>query len=865
MRHLRSFTFLFALLVAMAAPSWATSGTFRPPAFMNMTFDASWYVDQNGGVSNGFLAPGSDTTGNGTKALPYATIDKAQTVGTVGDTVFCNTGIDKENSAAANRLILSKAITVTTDPTALAASGKATLQSNNNTLCFSVTSTSQATLSNFKIDGQSNGVQVGRLDASSNTYLLNNDLINVTGASTTAIATNGTNVICVAEKCTDTAANGNSAGNRPYGMNSAGWSLTFLGGTYDGIFSPFSSGSAVNGTLLKSAPAADGSRVKVNNCTHGFVLQSGAVTQTTVDIEGVDFSNLSNPAIETPSTALTVGSFNMKYCTATSDAQVTLHPSCSIQSGEIAYNTHNKANSFIQTRLPPISNWHIHHNTITQSSSTGEPISVVYGSTGIEIDHNVINSDASTHMIQVGRDGTLNNVFNTAAQATFVKLGDISADTYIAQAWTTPAATTLDQSFMIACARLQFKSIGSPTGTETVSLYSNSGSAPGSSLELSEYTLQDTALTSTPTWVEFWYPAHTTTASATNYWFVIHHTGTPDASNYVDLSANATGLNAHASSTDGSAWTTGVSGSLLYQSRYGSFELVNPLIHDNYANSTLVSAAPHGILLGACYGGKIYNNQLYGTGIGYIAKLVDGSGANTCVIYNNVWYSASTGPNGLGGIVDKGSRSILAYQDTCVNRIPSSSESLIFNDYEGTLTPQLNGQPSLNCTYKNNTFYVNAPSGSGTAVQLGSLLAAQPTCINPTITNNDVFATGSNTVFMQDYRSGVKVTYSTYAAMAAAGWNGGGVGTDPTLFNETAPMQITDFRPSTNLPYGTNLSITISPYNDILGVPYLAASPTVGALNALFRTTTTGRTLTTSRTLTTGRSLTTARTVISSH
>lgn len=849
----RTFTFLIALIIITVSPSWSAT---------------TWYVNGAGLINNGFLAVGNDSTGNGTKTLPYLTINKAESVATAGDTIYCNTATYNAENTTSNRLVISKAGTIATDPTALAATGKATLQEHGATLTFSVTATTQATFSQFIIDGASSGQQVARLDASANIYCQDDDFINTTGASTRVFSTNGTNVVGVFERCTCTGANGNASTVRFLDNGNAGASYTVKGGKYDSIGAVYQSGSVVSMTLLASSAASDGQRCTVSNCTHGFVLQAGAVTLTTLDIENVDSVNLSNPLVELTSTLLTVSTWNIRYCLFTGDSVNSIYPYCIISSGDIAYNYHSKASSFFVSRMPLITNLAIHNNTINQTSATGDPISLGYGGTGCSIYNNVINSDSTVHMINVGHDGTQLLESNTAAQATFVNLGDTSADTYVAQEFTTISATTLDQSFKIGCFRIQAKSQGSPVGTETITLYSDNANVPNASLEVSEYTLQDTALTTTPTWIEFWFPNHTTTTGTTNYWIVVSHTGTPDASNYVKLSANATGLNAHATSTNGSSWTTGVSGSLLYQVRYGSFELVNPLVYGNTVTCTSTSSAPHGIILGALYGGKVYGNLVLGTGIGYIAKLVDGSGANTCILYDNLWYSASTGPNGLGGIVDKGSRSVLAYHNTCVNRIPSSTESLIFNDYEGTLVPSLNGQPSINCVYRNNTFYVNSPSGSGTAVQLGSLLAAQPTCVNPTITNNAIYATGAFTVFMQDYRSGSKVTYSTYSAMTGAGWNAGGAGTDPLLANETNPTTPAMFRPAYNSPalsIGTNLSGTISPYNDILGVAYIAGSPTAGALNALFRTTTTGHTLTTARLLTGSRTLTSARSVISSH
>lgn len=842
----RTLTFLLALIVSTACPSRAATYYVNPAA---------------GSAIHGFLAVGNNSNSGLTLSLPKATIDAAQTAASAGDTIYCNFATYKENSSAANRLIISKALTIATYPQALSEAGKATLQSNNNTLCFSVTSTSQATLQDFIIDGQTNGVQVGRLDASCNIYLFRDDIVNVTGASTTAIATNGTNVTCVAENCTTTAANGNAVGTRPYGMNSAGWLLTFLGGVYDGIFSPFSSGSVVNGTLLKAGLARDGSPVQVSNCTHGFVLQAGAVTLSTLDIEYCIFSNLSNSIVETPSTALTVTSWTVDHCVTTADAQVSLHPSCTVSGGEIAYNYHNKANSFIQTREPSFSSVLFHDNSIYQTSSTGDPIDIVYGGSGLQIYRNYVSSDTTGHLCKIGRDGAANLVSNTAAATGSVKLGDTSSDAYVAQTFTSLASTVLDQGTKVASLRLKFTSVGSPVGSETVSIYGDNAGSPNTSLEQSSYTLQDTAVTSTSTWVDCPLPSHTSTTSATAYWVVAHHNGTADASNYVTLASNVATTSVKTSS-NGSSWSAG-SASLLYQVRYGAYEIVNPLVYDNTFISTSTSSAPHGLLVGASTGCKVYRNIILGAGIGLISKMVEGGGAQTSLWWDNLIYSATTGSNALGGLVSKGSNGTVFLHNTVVLNVANSNCAYAFSDYEGTLTPQLNGQADVNAVFKDNILIGAGPSGSGTMFLLGNNNVAQPSTTGTTFDDNICYV-GSNYRAMVDFTSGSQVN-RTASQMQSAGYNPSGLFTDPLLVNEVNPSTPGEFRPTSSSPAiraGVDGSAIISPYNDYFGVGFITPNPTIGAVNPLMMSVSSSRSSSTSRTTSSSRSASSSRAVL---
>jgi hypothetical protein len=808
----------------------------------------TWYVNGSGGASNGFLAAGNDTTGNGTLATPYATINKALTVSATGDTIYCDTATYSESSGS-NYLNVTKGVTIATYPTAVTNSGKATLQATETNRVVNINA-ANVNFTDFIFDANTAAKSCALLQANATGTFTRVDIKGMGSGSTLAgWRANGNGTSVTLDKCTNLLANGNASNTNLYFNNFTGGTVVFKGCTANGV-NQFCSSSAAS-TLIQSATSADGTRNTVTNCTVGFRLPAAATT--TIDIEDVDFSGVTgNPIWDNASNAASCNALSVKYCTFTNQTGsipcISLYGSYS--SPEIAYNYLNSPCTLFTQQWIGVTSPLVHDNTIIQSSALHEPINIQQAAGSPQVYNNTITTDFTGHAIEVGSDGTNAAVTFTTGfpgSPVAIPLGDTSAHTYVAQKFTFNASTVVLNSQIMCSLRPVMKKTGTPTGSVTCYLYSDNAGVPGTLVDTSEYSMLGANQSATQQWVEYWFPNRDTLSYSTSYWMVLKYNGTPDASNYVTLEGNGTAAPVQ-TSTDGVTWSAGTN-QAWFQVRTGAYEIVDPVIHDNKVTVTN-SAAPHCCFIGAAVGGKIYRNQIYGGGIPLIMKLVDGSNnSHPALIYDNlVWDNVGS----QQAIRDKGSRSVQIYHNTIVETSTAEVAVTLDNDYEATspYTPQYNGQPSQNAVVKNNVFYCTSPSGSSPIYQLGALsMNALPNCVNPTIDYNVAYV-GANTSIATDNRSGSAVNYNTgTAAQQFAQWQGlgfdvHGKNADPLLANEVNPSKPTDFIPAATSPaigMGTNLTSTVSSgYN---AKAFIAAGPTVGALNANYRSISPTRTI----------------------
>ena len=489
----------------------------------------------------------------------------------------------------------------------------------------------------------------------------------------------------------------------------------------------------------------------------------------------------------------------------------------------VTSNTLTGAYGLLDVRGICASNIFVGGNYISLTNATTDPIAVV-GSTGVEICYNTIWSDAAAaHGILVGTDGY--DIFddNSGADAE-ASLGATSSGTWIAQRWDMAGAASC-AGRGVASFSIFARKNGEPAGTITAFLYGDSAGAPGSLLATSSVSVPASALAAGSTRpLEFWFDDPYTAAYSTPYWLVLKYDGTVNGTDYVVLDGNSKAY-ALSTSDNGTVWNPG-NHSLLYNVYHGSFECINPLVHDNFIACSTPSANLHCVILGGVSGGQVYRNQAYGGGPMLVAKLVDGS-SRPCLFYDNLVFEYSGTQEGLR---DKGSRGVQFLHNTVVLNGTRGVAILLDNNYFGD---SYNGHPSVGAVAKNNIFYASSLPGSGIIYQLGALGYLSPTCIAPSIDYNLVFAGPGVRYFGIDDSDGMhESAYTSWSSWQAAGYDVHGINLDPRLSNPVNPSSPVDFTPAQDSPAlgaGTDLLTTVSA--DFYGVSN-NETPTVGAMQA---------------------------------
>jgi hypothetical protein len=830
-RLLASGAGLAALLLAASAASAAT-----------------YYVSN--AANNGY-ALGVDTNACTSISAPCLTIAGAMSKTAAGDTITVNpSGTPYAESSGSGYLAFGRAnLTLRTDPAYVASVGKAVLRSNPSGSRILNAPYSGDAVQNFVLDGtNTTGSGAVSVQTGVSAFTLTGvDFKNLIAFATAITQVGGTAIFL--DKVTLTSANGNATSTNLVSPANAGVSMTLTGVTVSGVNAAVYPAGHNSTTLIRLGASADGTRNSLSNLAYGVVWPTGAgVVNANVDIEATDFSGTFTSAIGGQSspteavTALTIK--NNAFLSAAYPAIKTTGAAGSYASVLIAYNQYTGSNSFLASNGTGLANAEIEYNTITTSSATADPILFNAGWSGIEIQHNILTTDQGAgsntgHAIAVGPDGQSNMVVNTASATTTLAFGDTASDAYIDQ----PAAVTIGGGSAIPSSfSFKLSAVGSPAGTITAYLAAdNGGGGAGSTIEASDLsgitlgTFSASLITSTPTWFQFWLPAHSTLTTGT-YHLVLAYGGAPDPSNYVKLAANTATTSANRSS-DGSTWTSS-GASALYLLQNLAFDIVDPLVHDNTVVSTTPGATGlHDIALFGTLGGKVYRNQTYGGSIGVISKLSDGSvGGHPLLAYDNLIFQANS-TNSRQGLRDKGSRAFKAYQNTVVLNGDGTAAALtVDNDYDTINTPQYSGQPSQNFTSGNNILYATAASAASSLYVLGGPAgaAAAVRVVNPTL-NYDLIYLGTNYQALADIRTGTSVNYATLTAMQGVGFGLNSKVGDPRLFNEVSAARPSDFVPAYNSPaagLGSNL-VSIVPA-DFNGTAF-TAKPTVGAINLLSR------------------------------
>lgn len=810
---------------------------------------ATLYVSNT--ASNGYVL-GLDANACTSTTLACLTVDAAAIKATAGDTIYINPTATPyvENTGGLNYLTIPKSLTIQTDPSLVAAQGKAIIQATSTTRTLNL-SGAVISITDLIVDANGVGKSAALFNFQSvatNVTVTRVDVKNMISTNIGFIPP--ANGALTLDKVTMTTANGNASGTRMTRPINAGFSLTFKGITASGIATVMLGDSDVASTLIRLTTSADGTRNTIAGVAQPIVYPKNAV-QANVDIQSTDFSGTITQAIwGQQSTGEQVTALAVKYCTFTGaayNAVTVMGAPASYGSIEIAYNDYAGSSRLYYGPGLGTANALIHDNRVVLTSATAPPVQIVAGGSGIQIYGNKFTTDvASGHGVLVGVDGQGSLQANTATATSTIALGSAASNAWVYQ----PVTHSGTSSRLMSSFRVKLAAVGAPTGTVTGYLYANNAGVPGSLLATSEYSLVGAALTGTAQWFEFWFPTHPATSLATTYHLVVKYDGAADGTNYVAMSSNVTGT-VGGTSPDGLAWTASAKVALFQWNR-GSFEITDPIIRDNAVTCTAnLSTTCHAILVGATLGGKTYRNYIVGGNIGIIFKLVDGSSVSHPALgYDNLVYQANPN-NGAGQLLrDKGSRGVQFYQDTLVMNGDGTGSAIAYsNDYDATFGAQYNGQPSQDFVSKNNLIYATNASATTYVYAAGletGTDAGFVRVLRPTIDNDLVFFSGNVKAFA-DATIGTAVAYDTWAAMQAQGLNAHGLNVDPLLPTIT-PAVATDFRPLYASPAykaGADLSAIVA--TDYNGDDF-SDTPPIGAWNLLSRTVTNDRGPATGRT-----------------
>jgi|GEM_PF-4486155 len=817
----------------------------------------TWYVS-NAAVNPGYVLGSNSNSGNspGTAVL---TIDYAvNTLASAGDTVIVNpSGTEySENSSSLNLLNFSKSVTLETDPAYVGSAGKATITSASGG-AHTLELSAAVTLNNLRVDNGGYSRAAVLVITSASTNNINSvDFLNVvSGQYTVQSPSSGISTI-ILSKCTLLATNGN--GSNSYLLNvvvnsTAGSSYSVLGCTLNGVGGVCQELNVVQHTLTFEA-ASDGTRNTFTNL--GACIAANFASQTTtftLNVSGTDLV-YNSPSSVNSYFFSDIGStyrgsvYSITYtgCTTTiASASNTIYGFRLVNGTSQCYLTQNTysgsgAAAYLAAYLEcvGINNFHFNNNTCNLTGAGSDAfIGAILVGTGYQCNNNNVSSDGSFHILQLGNDGPLAILKNDITGSLSAQnLGDVSGNNYIAQPYTWPAASsTFGGLNWFEVAQLMMQKVGSPTGTVTVSIYSNNAGAPGSQQTVATYTLSASLLPSSTSGykqVNFWSRARWNHTASTAYWLVVEYSGTNDNTNYVQIEKNTAAVGTLNKSSNGSAWTAG-SGALCYVLGSNNISCVAPQVTGNTVSMTNASPeTTHCIIVCGTDGASVSRNYSQGGAIPWLLKDVDGS-VNPATCCGNLAKITTGGTQ--GGLFSKGNYRCNFYNNTVIVEasggdypvyvIPDPMTSLFSSSVA------LNGQPDDHTTMNNNIVLSESAS---VVLNIG----ANPIfydygVTNFTFLNNLVWSPNASTFGWVNL--GQNATYTTYTSYASfvsgTSLNSGGLNEDPLLSNESTPQVPSDFTPTSSSPVigaGIN-SLETAPY-DYFGNTW-AITPDIGAIS----------------------------------
>lgn len=733
-------------------------------------------------VANNGYGLGNDTTGNGTKAAPYLTPQKAQTVAptTTPTAVEINpsgTSYVVDSGSGFFNVLATKSLTFGSDPSI---SAKPVLICNAGAsaarVLFFNTSAKIYNFYNVVLDGTGttggNIVSQGNQTGGISFYYCN---FRNSSGSCIATASGTSNLLSLFSNTFESTCHFIISGS---GGNWAG--ITMSGNTF-----------AQDNQVWHGGPAGT-----VTNffCNGNTWVQNGVGTSTGLTFGGDTVGTLS---------------FSSNAASGTFANALLNIPAPTIIGTVIAFsNNGGPSAGMILCNSENVTSMEVAFNNLINVSS--DQIQLHNVGTVLLVHDNFITvtGAAQTHGISIGTDGFITDNQNVTATTT-QNLGDLSTNTYVAQEFTMAVATASTKKSYLANILFTIKKQGSPTGNVVLTLYQNNAGAPGTVIEVSTSTISAASL---PTTAAQWgaaLPDHFKSTAGSQYWFSLHYTGAIDGTNYVVLSANVTVTGGSLStSTAGSVWVNNPVNALIYGIQTGSFGSTTLNVWNNTVNVLAGSStSTHGALIGDVNLGLYYNNLVFNSGIGHLFKntfAISGQG----YAYDNI---ATTSLGAQQTMYFKGSQGIKAYQNTLISTTATGGSVLTCSTDTGagTNAPEATGE------FKNNIVVCTAAAGTAYAVDQNSPVI---------ITNNCVFSVGTiNNLVGQ----------TTWAGWQSAGYDANSVNANPNLPSAatSGSTSATDFIPPHTSPaggIGANLQ-SIVPV-DFGGAPF-STTPPAGAWN----------------------------------
>lgn len=785
--------------------------------FPSLADAAIYYVSNE--ASHGY-AVGANTNPGTSAGAPFLTIAKCTSVTSAGDTCTINASATPySEDSGSGYLSFGSGATVQGDPVLCGAGSVPTIQAASSTTIVVDVPTSAAlqTLACVKLDSQLGASRVAVVPhtnanlwlsqvswVNSNTYLIGNfggtwnltlDRINVDASNTLS----GTTLFGF------------------YATSAAG-TLTFYGGslaapsvTTGQLLIQTSHISTIafnldgNGNRLTfSGPANYQFRVSstaniasmtgylgFNGTSSGVNFSQGTITSYDLHLVSQNLTG----------TAFVGGGFTSSSGSITFDSFVGNYPAVGITS-EFASNQHVNNGTF----------------SITAGGSPGYFIQPS-GGAGFQVNGNAFTlaaGDSLNTFISFGPDGITTEASNTGSATGTQKIGDVANDTIVCQGWTSTQIGSTTHFPNMAALMFYLKKTGSPAGTLTAQLYSDSAGAPASVLATSTTSLAASSLTASSAGYEFVFNPPPAVSGSTAYHVCLTYSGSNDGTNYVlaDTNTTVTEGSIHTAPTSSGAWTANGTHALRNSVYTSAYQTVNPQANDN--RFTLLGTGDgarelQGIQLGSSYSPQALRNFFQvaqvggGVGYGILAK----SSYGTPLISGN---GIVVGAGPYGGIYDK----------AAFGTVTISRNTIVINGTATTASGISVGPDTLG---ESNPFYPPAPTGGNNII---AALVGYPFNVSTgasigTFDYDDLYAPGG----IYEYTSG-----ANWATWRGTGQEAHGINTSPLLTNQAAPTNVASMVPLMGSPAyrGGTPSITGTAY-DVYGVYYASLYPTIGAFS----------------------------------
>ncbi len=401
--------------------------------------------------------------------------------------------------------------------------------------------------------------------------------------------------------------------------------------------------------------------------------------------------------------------------------------------------------------------------------------------------------------------GLSTDAANASARTAGQNLGDLIANTFVAQSWTSAALSSTTRATHIANIWLYLRKSGTPTDNVIVKVYDNNAGVPGSLLGTATTTIGGASLTTATQLFQFIFDTPIAFSPATIYWFRIERSGAIDALNYFILDVNAQVFGTTKLSVDGAVW--GLNTATPLRTQIGSGYYAQTAIWDLFrANFTDTAEAREvvGVKSGPNNGTTIRRMICRNCGIGIY--FIYANGANYA--YDNF---IDSNTSVWGGILQKASSGVSMINNTILLRGTNPGPGLSTGP---DTTSAINKRGAVNFTAKNNI--------------VKSVATAVPYILSS-------FTTGTITIDYNDINAAGTVIdiigSDTWATWQGAGYDLHSIQTDPKLRNPSTPSNFSDIflmsgSPVAKAGIGIGSPVTV----DAVGRTFNSTTPSIGAI-----------------------------------